>query len=157
MIRVITKLPNKGKVKTHKYVVLNFVIHKRLSKATMLQWPREKKIPTAVTLGMVIVNKGYNKITELRTIFHYGSKIRCFQTLIVECLRLILFSFLMHLCDMQVNCISMESVKCAQSNIIKTCRQSEIWYLFDKIRIKGQIVTFYCFCNALPFIIFRDL
>ena len=47
MIRVITKLPNseqsnKRKVKTHKYVVLNFVIHKCLSKATKLQWPREK-------------------------------------------------------------------------------------------------------------------
>jgi hypothetical protein len=65
------------------------------------------------------------------------------------------FSFLMHLCDMQVNRISMESAKCAQSN--KTCHQSEIWYLFDKIRVKGQIVTFYCFCNELPFIIFRDL
>jgi hypothetical protein len=65
------------------------------------------------------------------------------------------FSFLMHLCDMQVNRISMESAKRAQSN--KTCRQSEIRYLFEKIRVKGQIVTFYCVCNALPFIIFRDL
>ena len=37
---------------------------------------------------------------------------------------------------MQVNRISMESAKCAQSN--KTCRQSEIWYLFAKIRVKGQ-------------------
>jgi hypothetical protein len=54
-----------------------------------------------------------------------------------------IFSFLMHLCDMQGNCISMESAKCAQSN--KTCRQSEIWYLFDKIRVKGQIVTFTVF------------
>jgi hypothetical protein len=34
----------------------------------------------------------------------------------------------MHLCDMQVNRISMGSAKCAQSN--KTCHQSEIWYLF---------------------------
>ena len=30
----------------------------------------------------------------------------------------------MHLCDMQLNRISMESAKCAQSN--KTCRQSVI-------------------------------
>jgi hypothetical protein len=30
-----------------------FVIHKCLSKATKLQWPRRKKIPPAVTLGMV--------------------------------------------------------------------------------------------------------
>jgi len=43
------------------------------------------------------------------------------------------FSFLMHLCDMQVNRISMESAKCAQSN-------------------KTYMVTFYCFCNALSFI-----
>ena len=49
----------------------------------------------------------------------------------------------------------MESTKCAQSN--KTCRQSEIFYLFAKIRVKGQIVTFYCFCNELLFIIFLDL
>ena len=45
--------------------------------------------------------------------------------------------------------------KCVQAN--KTCRQSELWYLFDKISVKGQIGTFYCFCNELPFIIFRDL
>jgi hypothetical protein len=45
--------------------LLNFVIHKCLSKATKLQWPRGKKIPPAVTLGMAIVNKGINKITEL--------------------------------------------------------------------------------------------
>ena len=57
----------------------------------------------------------------------------------------IFFSFLLPLCDMQVNRISMESAKCAQSN--KICRQSEIWYLFAEIRVKGQIVTFYCFCN----------
>ena len=49
----------------------------------------------------------------------------------------------------------MESAKCAQSN--KTCRQSEIWYIFAKIRVKGQNVTFYCFCNESLFIIFRDL
>ena len=49
----------------------------------------------------------------------------------------------------------MESAKCAQSN--KTCRQSEIWYIFANIRVKGQIVTCYCFCNELLFIIFRDL
>ena len=61
-------------------------------------------------------------------------------------------SFVMHLCGMQVNHISKERVKCAQAN--KTCCQSEIWYLFDKIRVKGQIATFYCFCNALPFLIF---
>ena len=65
------------------------------------------------------------------------------------------FSFLMHLCDMQVNRISMESAKCAQSN--KTCRQSEIWYLLDNIRVKGQIVTSYCLYNALLFIIIRNL
>jgi hypothetical protein len=60
----------------------------------------------------------------------------------VECLRLDFFSFLVHLCDMQVNRIAMESVKCTQSNT--TCRQSEIWYLFPENRVKGQIVTFYC-------------
>jgi hypothetical protein len=49
-----------------RYVVVNFVIHNCLSKATKLQWPRGKKIPPAVTLGMVIVNKGNNKITELQ-------------------------------------------------------------------------------------------
>ena len=65
------------------------------------------------------------------------------------------FSFLMHLYDMQVNRISMESAKCAESN--KTCGQSEIWYLFAKIRVKGQIVIFYCFCNDILHIIFRDL
>jgi hypothetical protein len=32
-----------------------------------------KKIPPAVTLGMVIVNKGNNKITELRTILQRES------------------------------------------------------------------------------------
>ena len=64
-------------------------------------------------------------------------------------------SFLKHLCDMQVNRISMESTKCAQSN--KICRQSEILYLFAKIRVKGQIANFYCFCNELLFNIFRDL
>jgi len=53
---------------------------------------------------------------------------------------------------MQVNRISMESTKCAQS--IKTCRQCEILYLFAKIRVKDQIVTFYRFCNELLFIIF---
>jgi hypothetical protein len=42
--------------------LLNFVIHKCLSKATKLQWPRGKKIPPAVTLGMAIVNKGINTI-----------------------------------------------------------------------------------------------
>jgi len=56
---------------------------------------------------------------------------------------------------MQVNRISMESAKCAESS--KTCRQSEIWYLFAKIRVKGQIVIFYCFCNDILHIIFRDL
>ena len=68
---------------------------------------------------------------------------------------MILDFILMHLCDMQVNRLSMEITQYAQAN--KTCRQSEIWYLFDKIRVKGQIATFYCFCNTLPFIIFRDL
>jgi hypothetical protein len=53
------------------------------------------------------------------------------------------FSFLMHLCDMQVNRISMESAKCAQSN--KTCHQSEIWYLFDKIRVKRSNYNFLLF------------
>ena len=62
------------------------------------------------------------------------------------------FLYLMHLCGMQVYRISMERVKCAQAN--KTCRQSETWYLFDKIRVKGQIATFYCFSNALTFLIF---
>jgi hypothetical protein len=33
-----------------------------------------KKIPPAVTLGMVIVNKGNNKITELRTILQRESQ-----------------------------------------------------------------------------------
>jgi hypothetical protein len=33
---------------------------------------------------------------------------------------------------------------------------SSKWYLFDKIRVKGQIATFYCFCNALPFVISGD-
>jgi hypothetical protein len=42
---------------------------------------------------------------------------------------------------MQVNHISMESAKCAQSN--KTCCQSEIWYLFAKIRVKGQNEFFF--------------
>jgi hypothetical protein len=34
----------------------------------------EKKIPPAVTLGMVIVNKGNNKITELRAILQRESQ-----------------------------------------------------------------------------------
>jgi hypothetical protein len=38
------------------------------------QWPRGEKIPPAVTLGMVIVNKGNNKITELRTILQRESQ-----------------------------------------------------------------------------------
>ena len=60
------------------------------------------------------------------------------------------FSFLMHLCDMQVNCILMENAKCAQSN--KTCRQSEMWYLSDKIRVKTSVIRSpngkksICFC-----------
>jgi hypothetical protein len=33
-----------------------------------------KKIPSAVTLGMAIVNKGNNKITELRTILQRESQ-----------------------------------------------------------------------------------
>ena len=34
----------------------------------------KNKIPPAVTLGMVIVNKGNNKITELRTILQRESQ-----------------------------------------------------------------------------------
>jgi hypothetical protein len=54
---------------------------------------------------------------------------------------------------MQTNRISKERAKCAQSN--KTCRQNEILYIFAIIRPEGRIVTFYCFCNELLFIIFR--
>ena len=45
--------------------------------------------------------------------------------------------FLMHLCGMQVNRISMERAKCAQAN--KTCRQSGIFSIKLGIKVKLQL------------------